>query len=130
MIVGAQPFSAETPMQIAIKHITTPVPPVIDSRANLPVALDGVMQHALTKNPDQRYASVRDFYEDFRRVLHGEPPKIAATADETITEAALPPIRSRSGPAPAPAPAQPPAQPQRAAAKPPAAADLRSPSRP
>ena len=102
MIVGAQPFSAETPMQIAIKHITTPVPPVIDSRSNLPVALDAVMQHALTKDPEQRYASIRDFYEDFRRVLHGEPPKIATSAaTETITEDALPPILIRTTPEPA-----------------------------
>ncbi len=111
MIVGAQPFSAETPMQIAIKHITTPVPPLFDSRANLPAVLDTVMQHALTKDPDQRYASVRDFFADFQRVLHGEQPKIAATAaTETITEDALPPILIRTAPESAVQPPPPPTQ--------------------
>ena len=74
MLTGKQPFSAETPMQVVLKHITAPVPPLSDFNAKLPPELDGVLQRALEKDPSQRYASAQEFYEDFSRVVQGEPP--------------------------------------------------------
>jgi serine/threonine-protein kinase len=72
MIVGKQPFSAETPLQVVLKHMTAPVPSLRDFDAQFPPELDAVMQHALQKDPAQRYASAREFYDDFSRVLRGE----------------------------------------------------------
>ncbi|MEP7293149.1 MAG: serine/threonine-protein kinase, partial [Chloroflexota bacterium] len=74
MLAGKQPFSAETPMQLVLKHMTAPVPLLGEFNASLPPALDAVMQHALQKDPAQRYASAREFYDDFTRVLRGEEP--------------------------------------------------------
>ncbi len=90
MLIGSLPFSAETPMQLAIKHITTPVPPVLNRRSNMPPALDTVLQRALNKDPSQRYASATDFYDDFRRVMQGEPPRSTAVTDmDTATAPAV-----------------------------------------
>lgn len=72
MLVGKQPFSAETPLQVVLKHMTAPVPSLRDFNAQFAPELDAVMQHALQKDPAQRYASAREFYDDFSRVLRGE----------------------------------------------------------
>ena len=74
MLAGKQPFTAETPMQVVLKHMTAQVPALSSFNPNLPPELDAVMQHALEKDPGQRYASAREFYEDFNRVLRGEEP--------------------------------------------------------
>ena len=74
MLAGKQPFSAETPMQVVLKHITAPVPPLHDFNGKLPPQLDGVLQRALEKEPAQRYPSAQTFYEDFKRVIQGEEP--------------------------------------------------------
>lgn len=69
MLAGKQPYEAETPMQVVLKHMTAPIPTL---QGNFPPELDNVMQRALAKDPTQRYFSARDFYEDFSRVLRGE----------------------------------------------------------
>ena len=74
MLTGKQPFSAETPMQVVLKHITAPVPPLREFNGQLPPELDGVLQRALEKDPAQRYASAQAFYDDFNRVVQGEKP--------------------------------------------------------
>ena len=74
MLTGKQPFSAETPMQVVLKHITAPVPSLHEFNGNLPPELDGVLQRALEKEPAQRYASAQSFFEDFTRAIRGEEP--------------------------------------------------------
>lgn len=73
MLTGKQPFSAETPMQLVFEHVTTPVPPLVDFKADLPPQLDAVMQRALAKKPQSRYASAKEFYEEFNAVITGDP---------------------------------------------------------
>lgn len=74
MLTGRQPFEAETPMQLVFQHITAPVPPLTQLSGDVPPELDPVMQRALAKDPTERYASAKRFYEDFERVLRGEQP--------------------------------------------------------
>ncbi|MEO8396415.1 MAG: serine/threonine-protein kinase, partial [Chloroflexota bacterium] len=74
MLTGKQPFSAETPMQVVLKHITAPVPPLRDFNGKLPSELDGVLRRALEKEPAQRYPTAKAFYDDFIRVIQGEMP--------------------------------------------------------
>ena len=73
MLTGRQPFSAETPMQLVFEHITTPVPPLHDFNAELSPELDAVLRRALDKKPENRYSTAKEFYEDFSRVVQGEP---------------------------------------------------------
>jgi hypothetical protein len=95
MLTGTQPFSAETPMQIVLKHMSAPVPPISSMNGNLPPELDAVMQHALEKDPRERYASAREFLDDFKRAVRGETPLIPVR-----TNTPLPPSATRP-PAPA-----------------------------
>lgn len=73
MLTGRVPFSGETPLAIAYKHVReTPEPP---SRVNqdVPQPLDAIVMKALAKNPDNRYSSAREMHEDLQRFLSGQP---------------------------------------------------------
>lgn len=70
MLTGRQPFTAETPMQVVIKHMTEPLPPLRRDNETLPEALEVVMQRALAKNPQNRYQTASEFADDFTRAIH------------------------------------------------------------
>ncbi|MBL8120961.1 MAG: serine/threonine protein kinase, partial [Anaerolineae bacterium] len=67
MITGRQPYTAETPMQVVIKHMTEPVPSLRRDGEALPEALEVVMQRVLAKNPQNRYQTAGEFADDFTR---------------------------------------------------------------
>jgi serine/threonine-protein kinase len=65
VLSGKLPFDARTPMEYIQKHVTEPIIPLSTRRpeANLPRELDGVLERALKKNPDERYQSAAEFAE-------------------------------------------------------------------
>jgi serine/threonine-protein kinase len=72
MLTGRQPYTADTPMQVAIKHITEPVPNPRDVVAGLPAPLELVMRRVLAKNPQNRYKTAIEFADDFALAIQGE----------------------------------------------------------
>lgn len=72
MLTGKQPYTADTPMQVAIKHITEPVPNPRNVVTELPVMLDTVMQRVLAKNPQNRHKTAVEFADDFASAIQGE----------------------------------------------------------
>jgi serine/threonine protein kinase len=71
---GSLPFDAETPMAIAIRHVTERLPRPRSVNPNIPPAVEFVLLKALAKEPSHRYASVAEFHSAFREA-------IAPTAD-------------------------------------------------
>jgi serine/threonine protein kinase len=69
MVTGTTPFHGETPMQIAAQHLQVPPPSAQIMRPDLPQAVEGVIQRALSKRPDDRYASGRALARAFRMAL-------------------------------------------------------------
>ncbi len=55
MLTGQQPYEADTPMGIAVKHITEPVPRILEVKADLPPGLELMITRAMAKNPNDRY---------------------------------------------------------------------------
>ena len=47
-----------------MKHLQHPVPSVLDERPDLPPAVDKVIQKAMQKRPESRYASICELIED------------------------------------------------------------------
>lgn len=84
MITGQQPYSAETPMQIVLKHMTDPVPRIGDVMSGLPLVLEEVMLRVLAKTPQDRYPTATAFAQDFSRALRSTesigsaPPRLEA----------------------------------------------------
>ena len=64
MFVGHVPFLGESPTAIMLKHLQHAVPSVLDERPDLPPAVDKVIQKAMQKRPEDRYASIGELVED------------------------------------------------------------------
>jgi eukaryotic-like serine/threonine-protein kinase len=84
MLTGQVPFTGDTPLEIAMKHLSeVPVPPS-ELRPEVPHDLDSVVLRALAKDPHERYRSAEEMDADLQRVLEGLPldpeTETAATA--------------------------------------------------
>ena len=73
MLAARPPFSGDSPVAVAYKHVQEP--PVAPSRINpnIPPALEALDLKLLAKDPGQRYASAEDLRSDLRRFLEGQP---------------------------------------------------------
>ena len=71
LVVGAHPFAslADSPVEQSQAILDTPV--AVPS--NVPADLAAILQMALRKEPERRYASVDQFADDVRRYLRGWP---------------------------------------------------------
>lgn len=86
MLTGKQPFSADTPMMVLLKHMQEPVPSLLDT-VDVPPALDYVMRRALAKNPEDRYQTAVAFAEDFSHAIHERDESlIAARAERPLAQ--------------------------------------------
>ncbi len=102
MLTGRQPYTASTPMQVVLKHMTEPVPSVRAEIAGLPPTLEPIMQRVLAKDPDSRYRTAMSFAEDFERAIQGAMDTKPAVADvvPTTVPGALPPVNPNLTPPP------------------------------
>jgi eukaryotic-like serine/threonine-protein kinase len=72
MLSGRPPFTGDSPVAIAYKHVNeAPVPPS-QRNPDVPPPLDAVVMRALAKNPANRYQSANEFAEDLERVRKGQ----------------------------------------------------------
>ena len=72
IVSGKKPYSAETPIQVILKHINDPVPNIRELSPALPDDLEPVMRRVLAKLPNERYATATEFSEDFTRAIRGQ----------------------------------------------------------
>ncbi len=79
MLTGRGPFQANTPMSVALKHLTEPLPAIRSFRPDLPLELDLILNRVLAKDRNLRYASASEFARELRAIL--------ATFDESNTPA-------------------------------------------
>ncbi len=66
LLTGREPFSAETPVALLLKHINEKMPSVLAYRPDLPPAFDDVIAKATAKQPHERYASALDLAAAFQ----------------------------------------------------------------
>ncbi|TML96445.1 MAG: Stk1 family PASTA domain-containing Ser/Thr kinase, partial [Actinobacteria bacterium] len=91
LLTGVVPFSGDTPVEIAMKHLSTVPAPPSAKRADVPRDLDLVVMRALAKDPSERYQSAEEMDADLRRVNRG-------VAISPVTEEAATAIISRPPP--------------------------------
>jgi eukaryotic-like serine/threonine-protein kinase len=83
LLTGVVPFSGDTPVEIAMKHLSmTPEPPSA-KRAEVPRELDLVVLRALAKDPADRYQSAEEMDADLARVARGAA--ISPATEEAAT---------------------------------------------
>jgi eukaryotic-like serine/threonine-protein kinase len=88
MLAGRPPFTGETPLAVAYKHVREDPTPPSTVNADVPKSLDAITMKALAKNPDNRYSSASEMQDDLERFLAGQ--KVHATpllATQAMTRA-------------------------------------------
>lgn len=74
MATGGMPFTAESPVSVALKHVNdTPVPPR-EINAMIPIGLEQIILHAMEKEPNERYQSAEEMLSHITKLR--ENPKI------------------------------------------------------
>ncbi len=68
MLAGTVPFDAESTFGVMMKHINEPPPPIQTISSDLQT----VMNRALAKNPEFRYASAKQLADEFIAVFNGQ----------------------------------------------------------
>ncbi len=99
LITGKQPFRADTPMAVAIKHTADPLPPPRKIVPDLPEAVEQVIYKALAKDPADRYEDMGAFsaalqelgnqsesiLETARHGISGLQPSAPENVDEIVS---------------------------------------------
>ncbi len=68
MLTGTVPFSGETPIGIALKHLQDEPRPPRDINSDIPPLLEAVILKAISKNPDTRFQDISEMIADLKLV--------------------------------------------------------------
>ena len=99
MLTGRQPYQGDTPMSVVVKHITEPVPHILDVNPNLPPAIEAVIEKVMAKDKSKRFATAKGLADALNAVARGESPDIQTAPAVTR----LVPSRTVTAKRPAPA---------------------------
>lgn len=97
LLTGELPFSGESAVSIALKHLQAETPSVREFDASIPQSLENVILKATAKNPAHRYASVEEMEADLETCLsmaRRNEPKFVPPTDNDETKA-IPIIKER-----------------------------------
>jgi eukaryotic-like serine/threonine-protein kinase len=85
MLTGKVPFTGDSAIEIAMKHVNELPKPPSSLRPEIPPELDQIVLRALAKDPEDRYQTAEEFIEDLERVEAGLPiSRSTATAATAI----------------------------------------------
>lgn len=74
MVTGKQPYQADTPLGLAIKHVTEPVPQILETDPSLPTWMEKVISTAMAKDKEDRFSTAVELVETIKAFLRGENP--------------------------------------------------------
>ncbi len=95
MLVGQVPFSAESQVGVAMKHVNEELPDVQRRRPEVSAAVALVVERSTTKDPDERYQQVGEMIDDLSTALEVEAARAGSTTGEatSVLQAVPPPKR-------------------------------------
>jgi beta-lactam-binding protein with PASTA domain/predicted Ser/Thr protein kinase len=89
MLTGVLPFSGDSPVSVALKHLRERFVDPRELRPEIPQSVENIVLRCLAKSPDHRYPDMRAVRNDLRDALvHPNVPKYSPP--EEITEATIP----------------------------------------
>ncbi|HVB21180.1 MAG TPA: serine/threonine-protein kinase [Ktedonobacteraceae bacterium] len=65
ILAGQPPFTGQTPVEVLLKHVRQPLPSIRTIVPGISAAVDGVLQMALQKRADDRFASAEELSNAF-----------------------------------------------------------------
>ena len=72
MITGQIPFKGESAVAIALKHLQEELPEIDKYREKVPQSVKNIVLQATMKNPNERYISSKELFDDLSTVLNPE----------------------------------------------------------
>jgi serine/threonine protein kinase/DNA-binding beta-propeller fold protein YncE len=100
LLAGAPPFKRDEGLAVVWAKLSEPPPPLSPRRADLPVAIDDVMQRGMARAPGDRYGNCGEFAMALREALGLDSgPKSVPPAFRSPTEIAMPAVSSGAPPA-------------------------------
>jgi serine/threonine-protein kinase len=73
MLVGRPPFTGDSPVAVASKHVREVAPMPRQFNATVPVGIEAVTMKAMAKRPEDRYQNAGEMREDLLRYVNGVP---------------------------------------------------------
>lgn len=91
MLTGEKPFSGDSPINIAYRHVNDRVPAPSTLVSGIPQSFDALVLRATSINPDERPRNAGEFLEELRTIQIELDPK----RSQLSLELDLPPIKFR-----------------------------------
>jgi WD40 repeat protein len=91
LLTERAPYERDQPLAVLLAHLSAQPPSLAARRPGMPAAADRVIARALAKQPEQRYASCRDFTDALREAFGLPPYHSGGIAREQDSLAAEPP---------------------------------------
>jgi eukaryotic-like serine/threonine-protein kinase len=92
LLAGAPPYSGDSFVAVAMKHVSDPIPSIAKARPDVPLRVDAALRKAMAKDPDDRFPSMDDLVAELESclVVLAEPD-----AERTVMDAPPVPAPSR-----------------------------------
>jgi serine/threonine protein kinase/DNA-binding beta-propeller fold protein YncE len=97
LLTGSVPFTGETPLSVMLAHIQDPLPPARERNPALPPAVETVLQQALAKQPEHRFATGAALVQALEDAAHApleatlQTPTLAEVEEPAVPVSALDP---------------------------------------
>ena len=92
MLTGVQPYQANTPFSVAVKHINEPVPLILEANEELPLEMQVVIARTMAKDREDRYPTARALAAELDALVRDNDKAVdtaaVAAAGRTIGDAA------------------------------------------
>lgn len=90
MMTGELPFSGESPISVALKHLQEQFVDPRQLNPKIPQSVENIILKSLAKNPDVRYQSATEMSSDLNQALQNpNPPKFTIPEDFSQTHPTL-----------------------------------------
>jgi serine/threonine-protein kinase len=84
MLTGQQPYSADTPMGVVVKHITDPVPEILKVVPDFPPELDTIIKTSMAKDKSTRYPNAIELAKALNLIAFGEEGNLTFSTNSGI----------------------------------------------
>jgi serine/threonine-protein kinase len=85
MLTGQPPFTGDSHVAVAMKHVQEPVPDVRERRPEVSAALALVVERSVAKEQQNRYATIQDLIHDLEEALAIEASRAGEATGEATT---------------------------------------------
>jgi serine/threonine-protein kinase len=92
MITGKVPFSGDTPISVALKHLKEEIVPPSLINKEVSQALESIILKAMQKDKSKRYDNAIDLYKDLEKALNNPSNKIVTFDDDESPTRVMPSI--------------------------------------